>query len=136
MCKVLWMATSVSHQVRLCQRRGTSWPAFGPVLTKPLAQGDSVVFIFSIAWLSRFFWLEVAAPIACRLRAIGGCGGGGGGGSGGGGGGGGGGGDGGGGNRGMECRGPQSVQSVPYAQVFPVTLSSPAAPSWQYELLP
>ena len=26
------------------------------------------------------------------------------------------------------------MQSVPYAQVFPVTLSSPAAPSWQCEL--
>ena len=32
-------------------------------------------------------------------------------------------------------RGPQSVQSVPYAQVSPVTFTSPTAPSWQCVLL-
>ena len=31
----VWMVTRVSYQVKLCQRRGTGWPAFGPVLMKP-----------------------------------------------------------------------------------------------------
>ena len=51
----VWMVTRVSYQVKLCQRRGTGWPAFGPVLMKPLAQGDAVVFIFSTASLSLCF---------------------------------------------------------------------------------
>jgi len=97
MCTVLWMATSVSHQVRLCQRRGTDLPV---PLTTPLAQGDAVVFIFSTASLSRAFCSAVAAPTEKRIPAGGGDGGGGdgSGGDGGGGGGGGGGGDGGGGD--------------------------------------
>ena len=74
--------TSVSHQVRLCQRRGTGWPAFGPVRIKPLAQGDAVVFIFSIASLSRAFCSGVAAVIETRMPEGGGGGGGGGDGSG------------------------------------------------------
>jgi hypothetical protein len=76
------MVTSVSHQVRLCQRRGTGWPAFGPVRIKPLAQGDAVVFIFSIASLSRAFCSGVAAVIETRMPEGGGGGGGGGDGSG------------------------------------------------------
>ena len=78
------MATRVSYQVRLCQRRGTGWPALGPVLTKPLAQGDAVVFISSTASVSLFFCSSVAALIEWRAPAGGGDGGGGGDGSGGG----------------------------------------------------
>ena len=73
------MATRVSYQVRLCQRRGTGWPALGPVLTKPLAQGDAVVFISSTASLSLCFCRSVAALIEWRVPAGGGDGGSGGG---------------------------------------------------------
>ena len=76
--------TRVSHQVRLCQRRGTGSPVFGPVVTKPLAQGDAVVFISSTASVSLFFCSSVAALIEWRAPAGGGDGGGGGDGSGGG----------------------------------------------------
>ena len=76
MCAVLWMVTSVSHQVRLCQRRGTGWPVS---LMTPLAQGDAVVFIFSTASLSCAFCSVVAAPIERRVPAGGGDGGDGGG---------------------------------------------------------
>ena len=44
-------------------------------------------------------------------------------------------GEGGGSEGGIMSRGPQSVQSVPYAQVSPVTFTSPTAPSWQCVLL-
>ena len=75
MCAVLWMATSVSHHVRLCQRWGTGWPVS---LMTPRAQGDAVVFIFSTASLSRAVCSVVAAPIERRMPAGGGGGAGGG----------------------------------------------------------
>ena len=63
------IVTSVSHQVKFCQRGGTGRPAFGPLLMAPLAQGDAVVFIFSIASFSRSFCSLVAALIELRVPA-------------------------------------------------------------------
>ena len=61
---LMWMATSVSHQLRLCQRRGTGWPVF----VKPLAQGDGVAFILSTALLNCAFCVSVAALIEMRVE--------------------------------------------------------------------
>ena len=74
----MWMATSVSHQLRLCQRRGTGWPVF----VKPLAQGDGVAFILSTALLNCAFCVSLAALIEMRVAGGGGGDGGGGGGNG------------------------------------------------------
>ena len=63
------IVTSVSHQVKFCQRGGTGRPVFGPLLMRPLAQGDAVVFIFSIALFSRSFCSLVAALIELRVPA-------------------------------------------------------------------
>jgi len=67
------MVTSVSHQVRLCQRRGTDLPV---LVSTPLAQGDGVVFIFSSASLIHACCSAVAAPIEKRMPVGGGDGGG------------------------------------------------------------
>ena len=74
----MWMATSVSRQLRLCQRRGTGWPVF----VKPLAQGDGVAFILSTALLNCAFSVSLAALIEMRVAGGGGGDGGGGGGDG------------------------------------------------------